>query len=92
MLQIREVPDYTKSRIKSYNFLIDSLSDFPDSKEWFVRKSNELYLDVFEDRKTISELRIGIVSKPVDDSLRNVEKAMNNAISFFRDYKIIKGF
>lgn len=92
MLQIKEVPDYTKSRIKSYNFLIDSLSDFPDSKEWFVSKSNELYLDVFEDRKIISELRIGIVSKPVDDFLRNVEKAMNNAISFFRDYKIIKGF
>ena len=92
MLQIREVPDYTKSRIKSYNFLIDSLSDFPDSKEWFVSKSNELYLDVFEDRKTISELRRGIIPKPVDDCLRNIEKAMNNAISFFRDYKIIKGF
>lgn len=92
MLQIKEVPDYTKSRIKSYNFLIDSLSDNPESKEWFVDKANELYLDVFEDRKTISELRRGIVPKPVDDFLRNIEKAMNNAISFFRDYKIIKGF
>ena len=94
MIKMKEIPDYTKSRIKSYNHLIDSLGDTYDEstdKERFVKKSNELYLDVFEDRKIISELRIYSVPKPVDDMLKNIERAMNSAISFFRDYKIIKG-
>lgn len=92
MIQVKEIPDYVKSRIKSYNYLIDSLQDFSDSKEWFTAKSNELYLDVFEDRKVISELRASVIAKPVDDFLKNLEKSMNYAVSFFRDFKIIKGF
>lgn len=91
MLNVKEIQDYTKSTIRSFEYYIHNISTCPCSKEHYDEIAEDMFDEVFTTQQDILEFRMhNSVPKPVEDCFKSIEKAMNRAISFFRDYKIIK--